>query len=108
VKIPMEKIKRLDRKVMERPVAREVVADYTTLIGHIADYKKRKVEEWASSVESASIQKLKGTLLRREVDAFNVPILFVNLDPELTALLREVKYLLQQGLKVPAGGYKKK
>jgi dynein heavy chain len=104
VRLPMDKLKLLDRKIMEREEAREVIAEYTTFLGHLADFERSKIDAWGESIESSSQAKLKNPLLRKEEDLAhqsNMGLLYVNFDPLLVRLLREVKYFLLLGLQVP-------
>ena len=107
VKLPMEKMKSLDSKVLDREDAREVVKQYTSLLGQLADFERSKIEAWGQSIEESSQAKLKNPLLRAGNPPTNAPrgaqaLLHVNFDPLLTRLLREVKYFLLLGLQVPA------
>ena len=107
VKLPMEKMKKLDRKVLDREDAREVVKMYTSLLGQLADFERIKIEAWGQSIEESSQAKLKNPLLRRGKKLPDAPrgsqeLLHVNFDPLLTRLLREVKYFLLLGLQVPS------
>ena len=106
VKLPMEKMKKLDAKVLDREDARETVKMYTSLLGQLADYERMKIEAWGQSIEESSQAKLKNALLRSGPPPLNAPrgaqpLLHVNFDPLLTRLLREVKYFILLGLKVP-------
>jgi dynein heavy chain len=40
VRLPMDKLRLLERKVMEREEAREVIKDYTTFLGQLADFEQ--------------------------------------------------------------------
>eukprot|EP00605_Chrysophyceae_sp_TOSAG23-4_P001019 GSChrysophyteH1.ASY1.ANO1.1120.1 assembled CDS len=83
IQFPIEKLKALDKKVMEREDTRDMLKIYTALIGQMADFDRERIESWGRSIEDSSQAKLKNPLLRRE-------------------LLREVKYFLLLGLEVPA------
>jgi dynein heavy chain len=95
---PMEKLKSLGRTVMEREEAKDVVKAYTQLVASLAEFKHAKIEAWGQSIESSSQAQLKLPLLRRDAETRT---LYVNFDPALTRLLREVKYFLLLGLEVP-------
>ena len=102
VQLPMDKLRLLDRKIMEREEAREAIAEYTTFLGHLDDFRKQLIQSWGISVESSSQAKLRNPLLRKERETQeSTELLYVNFDPGLTSLLREVKYFLLLGLAVP-------
>lgn len=101
---PIDKLKTLDKKVLEREDTREVIKMYTSLIGQLSDLDKENIEIWCSGIEDRSQSKLKNPLLRREPGdpASKTPsLLYVNFDSVLVKLLREVKYFLLLGLDVP-------
>ena len=102
VRTPMEKLKRLEKKVMEREEARDVVKDYTAFQGQLSDFEREQIEAWGGSVERSSQAKLKNPLLRLETPPDGeYPLLYVNFDPLLVRLLREVKYFLLLGFEAP-------
>ena len=59
------KMKTLDKKLLERHDAREVIKQYTALVGQLADYERDMIAHWGQSIEAASQAKLKNPLLRR-------------------------------------------
>ena len=99
--LPLEKLKTLDKKILEREDTRDVLKIYTALIGQLSDFDSEKIEGWAHSIEDSSQAKLKNSLLRREEGVDTV--LAVNFDSILVKLLREVKYFLLLGLEVSPG-----
>ena len=110
---PIEKLKMLDKKILEREDTRDMLKVYTALIGMMADFDREKVEAWGETIEESSQAKLKNSLLRRvAIDSTQTSLkvgskqtemgnLSVNFDPLLIKLLREVKYFLLLGLNVP-------
>lgn len=98
VQQPMQKLKSLNRAVMEREEAKDLVKAYTQLVASLEEFKHAKIEAWGQSIESSSQAQLKLPLLRREAETHT---LHVNFDPALVRLLREVKYFLLLGLEVP-------
>jgi dynein heavy chain len=126
---PMAKIRQLNKDIMNREEAKEVMKVYTTIMSSLDDFEHQKVEEWGADVERSSQAKLKLPLLTRAKDvsasAMGGPagaggngaesdvesqLLQVNFDPGLVRLLREVKYFLLLGLEVPSSAleiYKK-
>ena len=93
----MEKLKQLDRSVLDREEAKEVVKTYTSLVASLGEYEHLKIEEWGEEIEQSSQAKLKLPLLRRKDHSQE---LMVNFDPKLVELLREVKYFLLLGLRI--------
>ena len=92
IKTPMAKIRKLDKSVMESEEARDVIKDYTAFQGQLSDYEREQIEAWGAEMEKSSQAKLKNPLLRSENDVeFGYPLLYVNFDPLLVRLLREVK-----------------
>ena len=103
IQLPLEKLKSLDKKILEREDARESVKLYAAFLGQLGDYEKEKIDAWGQSIEASSQAKLRNPLLRRDrSDSSPVTLLHVNFDPVLVQLLREVKYFLLLGLQVPA------
>ena len=98
VKIPMSKMEELDRNILDREEAKEVVKVQKAIMSSLLDYEAQKVNEWASNVDSTSSSKLELPLLRRSEESRQ---LLTNFDPALVCLLREVKYFLLLGLSVP-------
>lgn len=102
IQLPLEKLKSLDKKILEREDARESVKMYAAFLGQLSDFEKEKIEAWGQSIEISSQAKLRNPLLRRQrSETSPVSLLYVNFDPVLVQLLREVKYFLLLGLQVP-------
>jgi dynein heavy chain len=104
VQPPLEKLKHLDKKILERDDTREVLRMYSHFLSQLAEFERDNIETWGKSIEASSQEKLKNPLLRRLTteEAGNGPLLLrVNFDPLLVQLLREVKYFLLLGLQVP-------
>ncbi|KAL7445854.1 hypothetical protein ACHAXM_010428 [Skeletonema potamos] len=97
-KIPMEKMKELDRNILDREEAKEVIKVQKAIVSTLLDYEKQKIEEWCGDVDATSNATLGLPLLQRsKVDR----LLVTNFDPALVRLLREVKYFLQLEIPVP-------
>lgn len=60
----MEKLKGLQKVVLETDEAREVMRAYERLAADIEAYERSRVEEWGQLVSEISEQKLKQPLLR--------------------------------------------
>lgn len=84
-------------QVLATEEARELVKAYTLLVGQLADFENQHIEAWGASIQASIEAKLKNPLLVREADR----LLRVNFDPLIVRLLREVKYFLLLGLRVP-------
>jgi dynein heavy chain len=95
---PMQKLQQLHRSVLEREEAKEVTKVHENIYESLNEYVSAKVEKWSHDVEKSSQAKLKLPLLRRDGET---GLLAVNFDPDLVALLREVKYFLLLELPVP-------
>eukprot|EP00804_Cyclotella_cryptica_P025500 CCRYP_012000-RA/>CCRYP_012000-RA protein AED:0.01 eAED:0.01 QI:1390/1/1/1/1/1/4/5322/2834 len=98
VKIPMTKMEGLDRNILDREEAKEVIKIQKAIMSSLLDFEAQKVSEWANEVDSTSGFKLELPLLRRSEETGH---LVTNFDPALVRLLREVKYFLLLGLSVP-------
>ena len=46
----MEKLKQLDRSVLDREEAKEVVKTYTSLVASLGEYEHLKIEEWGEKL----------------------------------------------------------
>jgi dynein heavy chain, axonemal len=126
IDIPINKLKTLDKKILDRDDVRDVIKLYTYLIGQFSDFDLEKIESWGENIETTSQSKLRNPLLCRYVpeNTHNTPsvtttttatntilstatstkqysLLKVNFDPLLVRLLREIKYFLLLGLEVP-------
>ena len=95
---PMDKLKQLNRTIMDREEAKEVAKVYQNILSNLMEYMDDNFNQWAVTVECSSKQKLRMPLLKRANN-----LLSVNFDPALVALLREVKYFLLLDLN-EAGG----
>lgn len=103
VQLPMEKLKALDKKVLDRDDARDTVKLYTIFVGELTDFEKGNVDAWSASIETSTQVKLKNSLLRREVETEEAAfgLLHVNFDPLIVKLLKESKYFILLGLSIP-------
>lgn len=84
-------------QILATEEARELAKSYTLLVGQLADFENENIEAWGASIQASIEAKLKNPLLVREADR----LLRVNFDPLIVRLLREVKYFLLLGLRVP-------
>eukprot|EP00939_MAST-03C_sp_MAST-3C-sp1_P002675 g2675.t1 len=95
---PMDKLRKIDGGVLETEDGKDVVKSYKATMTKLRHFETKQIARLGAGLETASIEKLKDTLLRREKDS---SMLVVNFDPALVALLREVKYFLLAGHEVP-------
>ena len=102
-KIPMEKMQELDRNILDREEAKEVIKVQRAITSSLLDFERRKTKDWGQDVESITGSKLELHLLRRMEESRK---LVTNFDPALVRLLREVKYFLLLGLTVPDSALK--
>jgi len=111
VQEPMEKLRNMavcggtgaasgGAPVAEREEAKEIEKMHHSLLHQLQAYENHKMEQWKSEIERTSQEKLQQPLLRRGDDARK---LYVNFDPSLVRLLREVKYFILLNLPVPSG-----
>ncbi|RYG70338.1 hypothetical protein EON64_00425, partial [archaeon] len=95
---PFKKLSELDKAILDREEAKEVIKVYQTIKASLVEFESQKIEEWGRDVEQSSHSKLKLPLLTRNPDS---RMLNVNFDPALVRLLREVKYFKLLGQSVP-------
>lgn len=82
---------------------RAAAAAYARLAAAMDAFEATVVERWRAQVGATSDAKLGLPLLRFAADAApELPLLAVNFDPALVALLREARYFLLLGVEVPA------
>ena len=99
VQEPMLRLKHMSKIVLEAEEGREVEKVYGIVCKSLQEYERIQIEKWAKNISNTSEAKLKLPLLRRQDGA--LPLLFVNFDPRLVCLLREVKYFLGLNVDVP-------
>jgi dynein heavy chain len=95
---PYEKLLELSDSILAREEATELKKVFDTIDTSLREFENLHVDEWARDVEATSLHKLELPLLTRNPETRHIQ---VNFDPALVCLLREVKYFLCLGLKVP-------
>ena len=75
---PMEKLKELNRAIMEREESKEAFKIYLNIMSSLEAYQYEKIEGWSRDVEQTSQAKLKLPLLVRDPET---RLLKVNFDP---------------------------
>ncbi|KAJ4456876.1 putative Dynein heavy chain 17; axonemal [Paratrimastix pyriformis] len=83
------------KPLLEHGLGLEIVKYHSRVMNLLAQYQRQQFDEWASKIDTASLDKLELPLLRRlpPVPPQEVGQLAVNFSPALVALLREIKYL---------------
>eukprot|EP00667_Euglena_gracilis_P000150 EG_transcript_150 len=87
---PLQRLTSLSKGVLDTQEAKETLQLADSLMKLLQEYTTEKYEAWASQVGSVSIEKLKQNLLFRDE---TTKMLYVNFDPKLVRLLREVSYV---------------
>ena len=99
---PMAKFRELDRTILEREEAKEVLKVAAQLELTLEEFTEQKREEWRRDVAATSQAKLDLPLLiRHPKTRQHGGFLEVNFAPELVRVLREAKYFLSLGLEIP-------
>ncbi|KAL7754360.1 hypothetical protein RI367_000341 [Sorochytrium milnesiophthora] len=89
----LEKIKTLSHPIMQGEEADIIRAKYDALMQALVQYERDLFGKWTSSIIEESEANLSKPLLRRVPDEkVDNGYLRVNFDPQVVALLREVKY----------------
>ncbi|KAJ3128700.1 hypothetical protein HK098_003691 [Nowakowskiella sp. JEL0407] len=83
----MEKIKTLNHPVLESEEANIVQAKHAALLAALDAYEKQEYDRWAQNIIDETEANLNKPLLKR-VDG----LLYVNFDPKVVALIREMRY----------------
>eukprot|EP00754_Rhynchopus_humris_P020205 Rhum_TRINITY_DN14684_c0_g1::Rhum_TRINITY_DN14684_c0_g1_i4::g.107697::m.107697/K10408/DNAH; dynein heavy chain, axonemal len=87
---PYARITELSKQVMQSELAIETLNLHKQLSANLRAYVHSVADKWASQVGATSSEKLKLNLLMRDDEGGNV---YVNFDPELVKMLREINYL---------------
>jgi len=112
ITIPLERFRELGPVVLETDQYANVDKLYSAITSTFKQYNLGKREIWEKEVGVSVIAKLDQPILRREAgntsgqndaneQSKHCLFLFVNFDPELVLLLREVKYFLLLRLHIP-------
>eukprot|EP00884_Botryococcus_braunii_P022565 jgi/Botrbrau1/8993/Bobra.0148s0096.1 len=105
---PMERVRGLGVRILSSEVGRNVVQAFERLIQELTDYQRRVLDDWCTLVSQTSDLKLKQPLLRQQQSG-GLTLLYVNFDPGLVRLLREVRYFSHMAnvpLDIPASALK--
>ncbi|RDD42081.1 Dynein beta chain, ciliary [Trichoplax sp. H2] len=91
ISVPMASLKQLDHQnIQDTPEAQEIFRKYEEMIELLQKYEGKKFEAWSEVVGDEAKYNLERSLIVRN-EATN--LIAVNFDPQLVAVLREVKYL---------------
>jgi dynein heavy chain len=102
----MEKLRGLNKLVIETEESKEITKLYQQLSSALEEYERDTIDKWVKESESTSDERLKQSLLAPDESGEIDGILRVNFDPMLVRLLREVKYFLLLGVEVPSSAMK--
>nr|XP_032816356.1 dynein heavy chain 5, axonemal isoform X1 [Petromyzon marinus] len=97
---PMELLQRCPR-ALELPDGRRCVRNYNRVARVLLEYEMLYHRAWLRQAEGVRGGLQASLLVRREDDDGARGDLFVNLDPQVPALLREAERMLRMGLEVP-------
>ena len=98
VRVPMVKLDQLDKFILEREEAKEVVKMQAAIVQTLLEFENSRIKEWAEDVDASSNAKLQLPLLTRSLKTQE---LTTNFDKALVRLLREVRYFLLLDISVP-------
>eukprot|EP00892_Ulva_mutabilis_P012050 jgi/Ulvmu1/9217/UM005_0317.1 len=102
IEAPMDKIRGLNKLVLDSEEARRTFEDHATLMKAMNEFEEEHVMAWVGQVSQISTEKLALKLLRLDPqDTSDLHLMEVNFDPALINLLRETKYFLSLGIEVP-------
>eukprot|EP00501_MAST-03F_sp_TOSAG23-6_P000341 GSMAST32.ASY1.ANO1.348.1 assembled CDS len=94
---PMTQLRQLRGKLLDRDEALNLVKLYSNLVASISEFENKYYVCDDDDVDTDSIYGHGGNGVKR-----NLKNLFVNFDPALVEILREIKYFLLLGLSVPS------
>ncbi|XP_032831905.2 dynein axonemal heavy chain 9 isoform X1 [Petromyzon marinus] len=90
IEVPYRNFKHFSHRCMETVEAHSMTQKYEEMIELLKRYKERLFAEWAQSVGERSEFNLSQPLICRDPET---RLISVNFDPQLVAVLREVRYL---------------
>ncbi|KAL3857821.1 hypothetical protein ACJMK2_012454, partial [Sinanodonta woodiana] len=94
IAIPMSSFKLLDHPIMNQERVKLVFTKYEEMLNLISRWDEEAYSEWNEGVETACSFNLHQPLLSRDPET---QLLSVNFNPQLVAVLREVKYMEIRG-----------
>lgn len=90
----MTSFKHIEHPCMESPEAKDVFDHYEKMLELLGGFEREVYEEWVAGVDEACSFNLAQPLINRSEET---KLISVNFDPQLVAVLREVKYLEIRG-----------
>ncbi|CAH1795230.1 unnamed protein product [Owenia fusiformis] len=90
VTVPMSQLKHVEHPCMEGEEARLLMIKYEEFLELLQKYEKQCYNEWVAGVDEACSFNLAQPLLQRNEET---KLICHNFDPQLVAVLREVKYM---------------
>lgn len=102
VREPMERLAAMSQSIQDREEFKDVQKLYNSLCKNLKEFEDQKIQEWESGVEDHTEDQLnKYLLVHKETPIAEEGFIYVNFDPILVRLLREVKYLKLLDIEVP-------
>ena len=98
IREPIEKLQAISPAIGEREEFKDVQKLYQNIAKNIKEYQDSKILGWQKEADSASEEKLKESLLKRNEKG----LVRVNFDPALIRLLRETRYFKLLNQDVPS------
>ncbi|XP_013068368.2 dynein beta chain, ciliary [Biomphalaria glabrata] len=90
ISAPMANFKRMEHPIMQSEHAQQVYKKYDEMMALLAQWDQQVYNDWTKGVDEACNFNLKQPLITRNEET---KLISVNFDPQLVAVLREVKYL---------------
>ncbi|XP_077869744.1 dynein beta chain, ciliary-like [Saccoglossus kowalevskii] len=94
ITIPMSSFKHIEHPIMDSNDANAIFTKYEEMMNLLTKYDEKIYEEWMNSVDEKCQFNLDQALIKRNEET---KLIVVNFDPQLVAVLREVKYLNIRG-----------
>ncbi|XP_013396327.1 dynein beta chain, ciliary isoform X2 [Lingula anatina] len=94
ISAPMENFSHIEHPCMEGEAAKKMKTKYEQMLALLEKFEKQMYDEWTAGVNEACSFNLAQPLLTRNEET---KLIAVNFDPQLVAVLREVKYLEIKG-----------
>ena len=93
---PIEKFRACGKRITEKEEFGEIENSYNSIYNMINEYGNTRKADWDEKAKSDSVEKQKIYILVKKDNLLNV-----NFDPDLSQLLKEVKYLKILNMEIP-------